>query len=96
VVLPPTRRSPFAAVESLDLRDLGGYGWRLANGSGLGASSRNLAEGVEQKRGVDRFGNMPVHAVGEAKIALLQRGVRRHCEDWQRREPHVGAILAVA
>ena len=51
------------------------------------------ADGLEQRRRIDRLGDVIVHARGETALALLHRGVRRHRDDRQRRKARIGAQL---
>ena len=54
------------------------------------------ADRLEQRRRIDRFGDVIVHARGETPLALLDGGVRRHRDDRQRRQARIGSQLAVA
>ena len=95
--LPATRARPSAAsTPSIAGRSAG----RLAAAVRRRGTRRGLLprlhpalERREQGVRVDRLGDVVVHAGVEAALALLHRGVRRHRDDRELREPRIRADL---
>jgi hypothetical protein len=57
-------------------------------------------QGVKQRRGINRFRHVTVHARLQALLPFLHRGVGRHGNDWKARESRVrpdlpGRLVAI-